>query len=85
MRTLQKKTQSGDPNRHKELVRAVRDLARAHRFFQQLHGLGRESGLDSRKLQQHINFIAVTHSSATVRCLPSRVSGRLHTLLQATE
>ncbi|KAL4854380.1 RNA polymerase-associated protein CTR9 [Chlorella vulgaris] len=83
VRTLQKKTQSGDPNRHKELLRAVRDLARAHRFFQQLHGLGRESGLDSRKLQQHINFIAVTHSSATLHVEKAKEDAQLAEQRQA--
>lgn len=67
MRTLSKQRPQGDPSRYDEIRRAVRDLEHAHRFFQHLHSLGNGSGLDSRKLQQHINFIAETHDKSLVR------------------
>jgi hypothetical protein len=66
VRTLSRKRPPGDANKHEEFCRAVRDLEHAHRFFQQLHGLGKASGLDARKLQQHINFIADTHTKSLV-------------------
>lgn len=67
MRTLQKKRPAGDPSRYEDFRRAVRDLEHAHRFFQYLHSLGRGHQLDTRKLQQHINFVAKTHGKALVR------------------
>jgi hypothetical protein len=66
VRTLSRKRPPGDASKHEEYRRAVRDLEHAHRFFQQLHGLGKASGLDARKLQQHINFIADTHTKSLV-------------------
>ncbi|EFN52318.1 hypothetical protein CHLNCDRAFT_139104 [Chlorella variabilis] len=64
VRTLQKKRPAGDPSRYEDFRRAVRDLEHAHRFFQYLHSLGRGHQLDTRKLQQHINFVAKTHGKA---------------------
>ncbi|PSC73221.1 RNA polymerase-associated CTR9-like protein [Micractinium conductrix] len=66
VRTLGRPRPPGDPTKHSEVARAVRDLTAAHRLFKQLHDLGKASGLDQKKLQQHINFIVETHDQALV-------------------
>lgn len=67
VRTLQRKRLPGDPSHLPDLHSAVKQLMAAHRFFHQLLGLGRGVGLDERKLERHINFIAETHNKALVR------------------
>jgi len=68
VRTLNKQRPPGDPTKYEEMRRAVRDLQHAHSFFQHLHRLGPGTGLDSKKLGQHINFIAMTHDKSLVSC-----------------
>lgn len=65
MRTLSRKEPS-DPSAFADYSRALRELEHAHRFFQHLHGLGKASELDVRKLKHHVNFIAETHQNSRV-------------------
>ncbi|PRW61484.1 RNA polymerase-associated CTR9-like protein [Chlorella sorokiniana] len=65
VRTLQR-GKEGDPGRLPAVLRAMKELREAHRFFTYLHGLGKASGLNPEILKHHINFVAKTHEDARV-------------------
>ena len=65
VRNLKKPRPEQDTSKAPEYERALVDLAQAHRIFNHLIALGtHRTGIDKKKLSQHLEFCTVTHTKA---------------------
>ncbi len=65
VRLLKQSRAEGDVSRLAEFEEAVMDLLQAHRFFDKLRSLGHHrTGIEPKKLDEHVNFCAQTHAKA---------------------
>eukprot|EP00887_Chlorella_sp_A99_P005280 scaffold1.g5280.t1 len=67
-RTLRKERPPGDPTKLSDFRRAAEELVKAHRVFLQLRALGPAlTGLETKKIDTHVNFVSDTHNRALMK------------------